>query len=389
MGRGSNRAHRTRLTSDPNPPVLYEGSRLLLSCEAPVESGLSYTWYFNRSVVTPQTAPPLRPVGGRLVVERVTEQHAGRYSCVITARRTNNRTFSSRELTVVVKAFLSQPRISFSFSQAAGGYEGAVTCWTSTGSPPASFSLSLDGEEVASHNATASMTVTFPVAMEPAQDMGAARCRVKTDVQDLWSETQPLVVVPVGGHVELEVEYLYGADSKMAAAQLHCRPSRGTFPSFSWLLNGAGLPADLLPAPPLHDAAPRYGLVDGGRSLVLTGVAPGGGGSYRCRVRDSFNDSAPWFESPAVLVRLTAAALTTIEIISISFCCFLLLVLVAGGVFVMLRLGDRRRATSRRASTTHSGPRLPAALPSLTAQRTRAGVGYDAHRQTLQLIPVQ
>ena len=97
------------------------------------------------------------------------------------------------------------------------------------------------------------------------------------------------------------MEYLYGADSKMAAAQLHCRHGRGSFPSFSWLLNGSALPAGRLP--------PLYGLADGGRSLVLTRVAAGGGGSYRCRVRDSYDDSAPWLESPAVRVRLTGEEL--------------------------------------------------------------------------------
>ncbi|CAL8388213.1 unnamed protein product [Arctogadus glacialis] len=257
------------------PPVLTgpgsapRGSKARLLCTAAASPPpVTYQLMMSRRVVATVTRHQ-----ENLPAEFVITVKEGSYHCTVTAGK---NTATSNSIRLQVMTFLSQPRISFSFSQEAGGYEGAVICWTSTGSPPASFSLSLDGEEVASHNATASMTVTFPVAMEPAQDMGAARCRVKTDIQDLWSETQPLVVVPVGGHVELEVEYLYGADSKMAAAQLHCRPGRGTFPSFSWLLNGAGLPADLRPAPPLHAAPPRSiatSLVDGCVAVPLSSAA--------------------------------------------------------------------------------------------------------------------
>ncbi|CAL8330409.1 unnamed protein product [Lota lota] len=383
----------TRITSEPDPAVLYEGSRLVLSCDVVVESNLTYTWFFNRSTVTPKTSPSLRPAGSKLVVERVTSLHAGLYSCMTMARLKENRTSSSREVQVTVKVFLSQPRITFSISKESNGYGGNVTCWTSRGSPPASFYLLLDGEEVASFNATESMLVTFPVATAPARDMGTAQCRVKTEVQELQSETLTLVVVPVGGHVKVEVQYLYGADSKMAAAQLHCLTSRGTFPSFSWLLNNSVLLVEVHPRPHLQSAmsSTRYGLVDGGRSLILTMMDPGESGSYRCRVRDSFDDSSPWFESPAVRVQIIDATLTTTEIISISFCCFLLLVLVVGTVCVMKRMGDCRWANVSRATTTNSGSHLLPVTHSLTTQRKQSRatrINYDVHNQTLE-IPVQ
>ncbi|KAK0144048.1 Fc receptor-like protein 5 [Merluccius polli] len=72
---------------------------------------------------------------------------------------------------------------------------------------------------------------------------------------------------------------------------------------------------------------------------------PGESGSYQCWVRDSFNDSSPWFKSPAVQVRMIEETLTTVEHISILFCCFLLLTLVAG-VCVMASMADRRRDAS-------------------------------------------
>ncbi|KAG7281945.1 hypothetical protein CRUP_003003 [Coryphaenoides rupestris] len=89
---------------------------------------------------------------------------------------------------------------------------------------------------------------------------------------------------------------------------------------------------------------PSYGLMDGGRVLVLSKMNPGESGSYKCRVRDSFDNSSAWFESPAVQVRMIEATLMPIEIISISFCCVLFLILAVGFVYVMRRMGDRRRA---------------------------------------------
>ncbi|CAL8332209.1 unnamed protein product [Merluccius merluccius] len=180
------------ITSDPT--VLYEGSRLVLSCDATVESQLSYTWFFNRKNVMNLTSPSLHPTGSKLVVEQVTSLHAGAYSCMTQSMRKEKRSSSSREVQVVVKVYLSQPQISFSISKGANGYVGNVTCWTSRGSPPATFSLFLDGKQVASFIATESTLVTFPVAIELAIDNGMAECLVRTEVQELKSKTLTLVV---------------------------------------------------------------------------------------------------------------------------------------------------------------------------------------------------
>ncbi|KAJ3614748.1 hypothetical protein NHX12_018318 [Muraenolepis orangiensis] len=294
----------TRINSEPDPAVLYEGSRLVLSCDVTVGAQLSYTWFFNRTKVMPSTSTWLRPTSSKLAVERVTVLHAGVYSCMTQDWLNENRSSSSQVMQVHVKVHLSQPRIAFSISKEADGYGGHVTCWTSRGSPPATFYLLLDGKEVTSVEATKSTLAKFPVAMVPGQDMGMAECLVKNEVQELKSRSLTLVVVLVGGHVQVEVEYLYGADSKMAAAQLHCLPSQGTFPSFSWLLNNSSLPVKADPWTHGESWSPRYAFVDGGRVLVLTKTRGGESGSYRCRVRDSFDDSSAWFESPDVQVRM-------------------------------------------------------------------------------------
>lgn len=111
--------------------------------------------------------------------------------------------------------------------------------------------------------------------------------------------------VPVGGDVIVEVDYLYGADSKLAGARLRCGISRGTFPHVSWLLNASVLPSetnmDSHTQPLLHN----YALADSGRTLFVTSLRPEESGFYRCRARDRYDDSGPWVESKAILVQVT------------------------------------------------------------------------------------
>lgn len=83
----------TRVTSEPYPPVAYEGSRFSLSCRVATGSHLSYTWFFNRTEVKPSTL--LRPLGDQLVMDRVSQQHAGSYSCMAWSMVQDTKRFSS------------------------------------------------------------------------------------------------------------------------------------------------------------------------------------------------------------------------------------------------------------------------------------------------------
>lgn len=70
----------TRVTSQPFPPVAFEGSRFSLNCRVTAGSHLSYTWFFNRTEV--KSCALLCPRGDELVIERVSPQQAGYYSCM-------------------------------------------------------------------------------------------------------------------------------------------------------------------------------------------------------------------------------------------------------------------------------------------------------------------
>lgn len=114
--------------------------------------------------------------------------------------------------------------------------------------------------------------------------------------------------VPVGGQASVDVEYLYGADSKPAAARLTCWLSRGTFPHVVWLFNNDPLPSEVhkethsRSQPAAHS---KYAMADLSRTLFLTQLGPKESGYYRCTARDSYDTAGPWVKSAAVLVKVT------------------------------------------------------------------------------------
>ncbi|XP_018520295.1 putative pregnancy-specific beta-1-glycoprotein 7 isoform X2 [Lates calcarifer] len=356
-------ASNTRVTSEPFPPVVYEGSRIVLSCTITKGSHLSYTWLFNRKEVTSSTSPFFHLNGNQLVMEKVTPEHAGHYSCIAWSRVHDVRRFSSStEIQVTVKVYISKPRISFSIFKVGDSYHGNVTCWSTRGSHPVNFSLSIDDKEVASTTATESLTAWFPVAMVPGRDMGVAQCQAKTEMQKLMSEPVSLEVVPVGGDVKVEVEYLYRADSKLAVARLSCQVGRGTFPYISWLFNDSVLPSETHVDSHFQPVLPDFALADRRRILILPKLGPEESGCYRCRVRDSYDDSGPWVESVAVLVKVTEVFMSTIEVIAIAFCCFLVLMMVVY-VACIYRMFDRNRAPDHISTPNSDAP--PVSAPAL------------------------
>ncbi|XP_029295146.1 Fc receptor-like protein 5 isoform X2 [Cottoperca gobio] len=382
-------ASNTIVTSEPFPPVAYEGSRIVLNCSVTKGSHLSYTWFFNRKEVTSSTSPLFHRTGNKLVMGMVTPEQAGYFSCMAWSTVQDTRRFSSSsEVKVTVKVYVSKPRISFSTSKVGDIHLGNVTCWSIRGSLPVNFSLLLDNKELRSVTATESLAAWFPVHVVPGLDMGVARCRVNTEVQELISEPVPLEVVPVGGDVKVEVEYLYRADSKLAAAILSCRLSRGTFPEVSWLLNNSVLPSEKHVDSHIQAVPSHYTLTDHGQILVLAKFSPEDSGYYRCRARNSYDDSGPWVESAAVLVRVTDRILNsmpeatsptetpqkvfmnTIEVIAIAFCCFLFLMLVVG-VGCVYNMFDQNQAHAHFATSSE--------------QNDTSSTEWDVQNQTVEI----
>ncbi|KAM8879884.1 Fc receptor-like protein 5 [Spinachia spinachia] len=362
-------ASNTRVTSDPFPPVAYEGSRIALSCSVAKGSHLFYTWFFNKREVTSLTSPLLLLTGNQLVMEKVAPEHAGYYSCMVWSKVQDiRRVSSSPEVQMTVKVYLSKPTIFYSIFKEGTGLYSNVTCWATRGSLPVNISLSVNGKEVGSVTGAQSLVAWFLVAIAPRQDMAVARCWVKTEVQELMSEPVTLEMVPVGGQVKVEVEYLHSADSKVVAAKLSCQVTRGTFPYISWFLNNSSLPSDTHADSDPHPVRYHGALADRRQTLFLAKLGPEESGYYLCRARDSYNDSGAWVESAAVLVGVTEVFLYTIEVLTIVFCCFLFLMLAVGAACVY-KMFDHKHAHAQVATTTSEAFPLSAHTSQTGRQR--------------------
>ncbi|XP_077575746.1 Fc receptor-like protein 5 isoform X2 [Stigmatopora nigra] len=353
----------TRINSDPSPAILYEGSRLVLSCDVAMGSHLSYTWFFNRKKMNSPTSQQLHFTENKLVIERATPDHGGYYTCMAWSRvRDVKRFFTSSDVKVVVKVHLSKPEISLSIFKEGTSYHGNVSCWSSRGTPPVEFFLLMEDKVMASVLASDSVSAWFRVNVVPGLDMGVVRCCVKSEVQQLMSEPLTLEVVPVGGDVNVEVEYLYSSDAKLAAVRLTCHVSHGSFPLFSWLHNDSTVLAETQMSLQSHNIWHQYTLTDWRRILILAKLKQEESGYYRCRVRDRYEESTTWLESGSVLIqdkdwitennsqeKASSVASTTItEFIAIIFCCFLLISLSISSYCVYMMIGNKiaRRLSS-------------------------------------------
>lgn len=98
----------TRVFSQPFPPVVYEGARLVLSCSTARGSHLSYIWFFNRKELSSNSSFA-QASGNKLIMEKVTPGHAGYYSCMAWSRVQDTRRFSSStEVRLVIKGTCCQ-----------------------------------------------------------------------------------------------------------------------------------------------------------------------------------------------------------------------------------------------------------------------------------------
>ncbi|XP_016105153.1 uncharacterized protein [Sinocyclocheilus grahami] len=309
-----------RLSSDPDPAIVYEGQKLVLRCLVRKGTHLSFTWYHDTQLVN-SSSELHRLSGDALTVDGATEMHAGIYSCTAQNQMTVNPRFSSsRNLHVTVKKHISVPSLSFTAFSNGSSLTANISCRSERGSPPVTFRLMLDGLELDVKRVD-SLESWFVLPISVGLDLGTARCKAQTETQQLLSDPVRLLVVPVGGAVRVTVTYLHDADGMVAAARLKCVPDRGTFPTFSWRLNRSSLPAE-------GDA---HTVTHHGQILILTDVSAG---FYRCRVRDRFNDSSVWVESKDIFIQKTDLAATPMEVIALVFCGFLSIVIVLGSFFM-------------------------------------------------------
>ncbi|KAK7118969.1 hypothetical protein R3I94_020973 [Phoxinus phoxinus] len=325
------------LSSDPDPPILYEGQKLALRCLAKKGTHLSFTWDHDQREVS-ASSDLYRLSGDALAVDAASERHAGTYSCTAqNMMEVNPRFSSSRNLRVTVKKYISTLKLSFAVSSTGSSLMANISCRLARGSPPVTFSLLVNGLEVDVKRVDSlEFWSVRPVSV--GLNMGLAQCKAQAETRQLLSDPVPLHVVPVGGAVRVMVKYLYDVDAVASAARLTCFPDRGTFPTFSWSLNRSSLP-------PEGDAHVE---MQNGQILFLTDISSG---YYRCRARDSFNDSSIWVESEDIFIQKTDLSATPMEVIALVFCGFLLTVIVVASCFLFW--STKRRNNSCKQCINH------------------------------------
>ncbi|XP_056324283.1 Fc receptor-like protein 2 isoform X2 [Danio aesculapii] len=322
-----------RVSANPHLPLLHEGQTLVLRCVVRKGTHLSFSWFHDQHEVNASSGL-YRINGDTLTVDSAGERHAGIYSCMAENQVTVNPRFSSSpNIQVIVKKHISQLSASLWVWWDGAALQANISCAVASGSPPLLFSLLLDGRQLEQKHVDA-LSSRFSVPIRTGQDLGFARCRAQTDTRTLLSDPVHLHVVPVGGAVRVMVTYLHDVSAMTAAALLKCIPERGTFPQFSWSVNHSSLPAG-------GDALSHRGQI-----LILTDI---GSGYYRCRVRDSFNESSEWLESAEVFVQRTDPALPSMEVIALVFCCFLSMVIVGGSIFMFWSI-ERKNHTCKQHS---------------------------------------
>ncbi|XP_039546084.1 Fc receptor-like protein 5 [Pimephales promelas] len=291
-----------------------------LRCLVRKGTHLSFTWDHDQQEVN-ASSQHYRLSGDALTVDAASERHAGTYSCTAqNIMEVNPRFSSSQNLRVTVKQNISTLKLSFVVFLNGSSLMANVSCRLARGSPPVTFSLLVNGQEVDVKRVDSlEFWSVRPVSL--GLDMGLAQCKAQAETQQLLSDPVHLHVVPVGGAVRVMVKYLYDVDAVVTAARLTCFPDRGTFPAFSWSLNHSSLP----PGGNAHME------MQNGQILFLTDISSG---NYRCRARDSFNDSSIWVESEDVFIQKTDLSATPMEVIALVFCGFLSMVIVGASCFL-------------------------------------------------------
>ncbi|XDV51099.1 hypothetical protein PO909_020045, partial [Leuciscus waleckii] len=272
------------LSSDPDPPVRYEGQKFTLRCLVRKGTHLSFTWYHDQQEVN-ASSDHYRLSGDALTVDAASERHDGTYSCTAQNMMEDNpRYSSSRNLRVIVKKYMSTLKLSFTVFWNGSSLMANISCRLVRGSPPVTFSLLVNGLEMdVKHMDSLEFWSVWPVSL--GLDTGLAQCKAQAETQQLLSD-------PV----------------------------------------------------PLHVEGDAHVVMQNGRILFLTDISSG---YYRCRARDSFNDSSIWVESEDIFIQKTDLSATPMEVIAVVFCGFLSMVIVGASCFLFWSSKRRNNSCKR------------------------------------------
>ncbi|KAL6110455.1 uncharacterized protein ACO6RY_19531 [Pungitius sinensis] len=313
----------------------FEGETLKLSCEHTAGNHVSYKWLLNGQLVSPS---PLHNVADKnLFISRTTLKDSGSYMCVATNHfnTTNIFTANSSEYQITFKERVSIPDISFTvLKEDSQTFSAKVTCRSTKGTPPVTFSVYNTTELVA--NVTVNeRNATFKVPLVLGRDLGWLHCQASNGDQIEHSQRIPLKVVPVGGPVRMSYDYDV-ENYAVIGVRFYCRSANGSLPQYRWFLNKTLL----------RDRGSFYLVVNQSpeQSILLLSVGRSSAGTYHCDVSDSFDSNSSISSNELYLDKklLNRLPVLVVAVVFGSFTCLIVLVSICclvGTIFKRRQFG--------------------------------------------------
>ncbi|XP_040893284.1 Fc receptor-like protein 5 isoform X2 [Toxotes jaculatrix] len=291
---------------------LFEGDPLELLCNLAAGNHVSYKWLLNGRLISPS------PVHHKhLLISRATSEDSGSYTCMA------SNVFSSAnssEVVITVKDVVSAPEISFSvLKEDSHNYSAVVTCQSTKGTPPVTFSLYIGGALVG--NVTSEdRSATFKVPVVLGQD-SKIQCQADNGNYSKRSQLLPYKVVLVRGPVNITVDNEYDTGEYLAVVglRLNCEVAEGSHPRYRWFLNNTLL-HDRGSFYYVHNPSPK-------QSTLILSVERRSTGTYHCEVSDSF-DNTTAISSINLYVDKEGLSRLPVLVVAVVFGCFTVLILL-------------------------------------------------------------
>ncbi|XP_011610778.2 Fc receptor-like protein 3 [Takifugu rubripes] len=298
----------------------FEGAKLELLCQHSVGSHVSFEWRLNGQPVSRS-----RYRDAHLVINRTSPEDSGFYTCVATNNFNKTQVFSANSSVFIrVKELVSNPEISFEvIKEDSHNYSAAVTCRSAKGTPPVTFSL-YNRTQLLTNTTTEDREATLKLPLVLGVNADRLQCRANNGDRTVYSQWIPIEVVPVSGPVTMTYDYDMGENYAVIGLRFYCKAAAGSQPQYRWFLNETLL----------NDSGSFYYVVNRPpeQSILLLSVGRRSAGTYRCEVRDSFDDSSAisskrLFVSKEVLNRLPVAAVAAVFgsfaflVVMVSACC--------------------------------------------------------------------